>query len=336
MLLLIGVTAMLACAQEEDSIRRVVAEYMQAVRLADSARVAAVCTPSAMRFSPGGTAGFPARDRLPSWKSRSNFVRRIEILNADTAVTIGVWKDFEAWPPLDAGTFHYTLIKQQNHWRIVLHHEAFLPTPQPVSSLLNASAAPDWEPLFDGKTTKGWLAAGAYGYWREPKLLGGDMDASWRVDQGSLVSMPKGPRVSIMTEREFLAFDLRFEWMAVANTNSGVKYRVYGFDRILGSSREALGFEYQIADDDGDPGAKVDPKQKSGALYALTPVAKSLTKPLGEWNDSRIVVTRDHVEHYLNGVLTARYEFDIPFASRIVLQHHTTEVRFRNIRIKAL
>jgi hypothetical protein len=43
-----------------------------------------------------------------------------------------------------------------------------------------------------------------------------------------------------------------------------------------------MGFEYQIADDEGDPGARSDPKQRSGALSALTPVERSVAKPLGE------------------------------------------------------
>ena len=119
-------------------------------------------------------------------------------------------------------------------------------------------------------------------------------------------------------------------------TNSGVKYRLFGFDRILDGSREALGFEYQVADDDGDPGARTDPRQRSGALYSVTPMAHSAAKPLGQWNESRIVVTAESVEHWLNGSVTARYATDIPFASAIVLQHHTTEVRFRNIRIRPL
>jgi hypothetical protein len=33
---------------------------------------------------------------------------------------------------------------------------------------------------------------------------------------------------------------------------------------------------------------------------------------------------------------TARYATDIPFASAVVLQHHTTEVRFRDVRIRSL
>ena len=61
-----------------------------------------------------------------------------------------------------------------------------------------------------------------------------------------------------------------------------------------------------------------------------------MAKPGGQWNESRIVVSADGVKHWLNGTLAASYATDIPFASAIVLQHHTTEVRFRNIRIRPL
>lgn len=101
-----------------------------------------------------------------------------------------------------------------------------------------------------------------------------------------------------------------------------------------GRSPEPLGPEYQIADHDGDPGAKVDPAQRSGALYGAIPLEISAAKPVGEWNDARIIVASDHVEHWLNGAMTAKYDIDLPFASAIALQHHTTEVRFRNIRLR--
>src|SRR5438093_13408932 len=103
-----------------------------------------------------------------------------------------------------------------------------------------------------------------------------------------------------------------------------------------GVARQAISFEYQIADDDGDPGAKLDPRQRSGALYGITAAPESPAKPLGEWNESRILVTADHVEHWLNGTPTARYPVDVPFTSPISLQHHNSEVRFRNLRIRAL
>jgi len=257
-------------------------------------------------------------------------IRRIEMLSPNTAVAIGVWRDFDAKPPFDVGTFHYTLIREDRSWMVSYIHESLLPAPQTVSSLVLPNA-PDgggdgWEPIFDGRTLNGWFGTD----------VGQELGRSWRVENGSLIAIADGPRSSLVTVRQYLFFDLRFEWSAASKTNSGVKYRLLGFDRILNGSREALGYEYQVADDDGDAGARADPKQRSGALYSVTPVEPSATKPLGEWNESRIVVAPDHVEHWLNGTMTARYGTDIPFASSIALQHHTTEVRFRNIRIRPL
>jgi hypothetical protein len=259
-------------------------------------------------------------------------IRRIEILSANTAVAIGVWRDFDAQPPFDAGTFNYTLIREDGSWLVSYVHESFLPAPQTVSSLVppnvtdGAGGSDGWEPLFDGRTLNGWL--GTY--------VGQELGQSWRVEDGCLIAIADGPRSSLVTARKYLFFELRFEWSAAPKTNSGVKYRLLGFDRILNGSREALGFEYQVADDDGDAGARIDPKQRSGALYSVTPVDRSAAKPLGQWNESQIIVKADHVEHWLNGTMTARYGTDIPFASSIVLQHHTTEVRFRNIRLRPL
>ena len=145
-------------------------------------------------------------------------------------------------------------------------------------------------------------------------------------------------RTGIRTREEFTNFDLKFQWRVAANANSGCLYRLYPLDFIGGrpAPGAAAGMEYQVADDDGDPGARVDPRQRSGALYAVVPVQRSAARVVGEWNDSRIVVTRDRIEHWLNGVQTVNYRVDVPFASPILLQHHGSEVRFRNLRIRRL
>ena len=337
LLLLYLASAFLGSAQQsesgsEDEIRRTVEGYMNAVRRGDADLARAVSTPSGRRVSAGGTVEFDLRERLPGWKHRSNMIRRVQVLSPNTGIAIGVWRDFDAKPPFDTGTFHYTLIREGNSWMVRYVHESFLPPPQTVSSLdrpqsTEGRADPDgWEPLFDGRTLDGWSGT----------AVGQELGRSWRVEDSCLVAVAGGPRSSLLTRRQYWFFDLRFEWKAVPNTNSGVKYRLFGFDRILDGSREALGFEYQVADDDGDPGARIDPKQRSGALYSVTPVEHFEAKPLGQWNESRIVVTADRVEHWLNGSVTARSATDIPFASAIVFQHHTTEVRFRNVRIRSL
>ena len=47
-------------------------------------------------------------------------------------------------------------------------------------------------------------------------------------------------------------------------------------------------------------------------------------------------MTKDRVEHWLNGVQTVDYAVDAVFQSPIFLQHHGSEVRFRGIRIRPL
>ncbi|MBM3734184.1 MAG: DUF1080 domain-containing protein [Acidobacteria bacterium] len=316
----------------EDEIRHTVERYMDAVRRQDRALAEVVSAPGRRRVSPGGTAQFNLREGLPSWTLRSNMIRRVEMLSPNTAVAIGIWRDFQAKPPFDVGTFHYTLLRETGSWKVSFVHESFLPAPRTVSSLAPPEArdgtpgVDSWEPLFDGRTLSGWFGT----------EVGQELSRSWRVEDACLVARADGQRSSLVTERQFLFFDLRFEWSAASKTNSGVKYRLLGFDRILNGSREALGFEYQVADDDGDVGARHDPRQRSGALYSVTAVEPSVAKPLGQWNESRIVVTADRVEHWLNGNITASHATDIPFASSIALQHHTTEVRFRNLRIRRL
>jgi hypothetical protein len=189
-------------------------------------------------------------------------------------------------------------------------------------------AGPDrWITLFAGKNLEAWVSAAA----------GADLSQSWRIEDGALVAVPgavEAGRWGLLTRRLFRFYELRFEWLAAPGSNSGVKYRLVAFDRLGDRSAEPLGAEYQVADDYGDAGARVDPRQRSGALYSAIRVERSTALPLGNWNASRILVTPEHVEHWLNGTKTAAYKPDIPFASAIALQHHGTEVRFRNIRIR--
>jgi hypothetical protein len=319
---------------EEEAIRHIVDRYHQALRKDDAAGVRALVSPGAKSTSPGGTGGgeLEARRFPERWKNRTTLTRRIDVVSHGLAVVTGVWRSFDVASPFHIGTFHYTLVRGDAGWKVAYTYEAFLPDPANRRiSAMEPDPAPGadeagWISLFDGTNLDAWVSGG----------VSSEIRSSWRVENGSLMPIPKGVRAGLLTRGLYRYFELRFEWAGAAGSNSGIKYRLLGFDFLNGRSAEPMGAEYQIADDDGDPGAKADPRQRSGALYATIPVERSVAARLGEWNQGRILVTPDHVEHWLNGTMTARYEVDIPFASAILLQHHTTEVRFRNIRIRPL
>ena len=171
--------------------------------------------------------------------------------------------------------------------------------------------------------------------------------------------MPDGQPAAggdLMTEATFGDFELSWEWKILPGGNSGVKYNVSEeLSLNHAPNHAALGFEYQILDDLKNDDAKL-PTHRAGALYdliAADPKEKML-KPVGEWNESRLVFRGAHGEHWLNGHKILEYELDTPkmderlarskyrkipgFAERrrghIVLQDHGDEVWFRNVRVR--
>src|SRR5262245_35798546 len=212
-------------------------------------------------------------------------------------------------------------------------------------NLLSSGAAENkpgnWETLFDGKSTAKWR-----GYKRDAFP-----DKGWKAENGALKTIVGGDVVDIVTKEKYDNFELELEWKISPAGNSGVMYRVSeAFDEPWNT-----GPEMQVLDDAKHADGQ-NPKTSAGALYALVaPVNKTL-KPVGEWNTTRIVVNGNHVEHWLNGKKVVEYELDSKalqdliagskfsdkprFAKEpsgyIVLQHHTDEVWYRNIRVRRL
>jgi hypothetical protein len=121
--------------------------------------------------------------------------------------------------------------------------------------------------------------------------------SGWEFGDGTIyLSMKDGRSGHLVTKDEYLDFDLEFEWKIAKNGNSGIKFMVQRYeDRVLG-------LEYQIYDDCGTH--PVPPKNSTGSLYDLyEPNESKRLRPAGEWNQSRIVVVGNRIEHWLNGAL---------------------------------
>ncbi len=153
-----------------------------------------------------------------------------------------------------------------------------------------------WQLLFDGKTTAGWR-----GY----KSTG--MPASWKVENGSLLSRHQQGESTgdIVTVDQYGDFELALEWKMTKGGNSGVMYRATeDYDNVWES-----GAEYQILDNKGHMDG-LNPLASAGACYAVFAPAGDVTRPLGQWNQTRIVAKGKHVEHWLNGEKLLEYEID--------------------------
>src|SRR5689334_11592254 len=169
----------------------------------------------------------------------------------------------------------------------------------PANTLTTKEKAAGWKLLFDGKSTKGWRA-----------FKNGTFPADHWVAKDGTLECVGGKRVTdIVTEDQFDNFEFSWEWKITPAGNSGVKYLVD--EEMSKKPSDGVGFEYQILDDDKHPDAHhgKDGNRTAGSLYDLIPAAKDKKlNPVGEWNESRLVVDGNHVEHWLNGMKVVSYE----------------------------
>ena len=207
----------------------------------------------------------------------------------------------------------------------------------PVNQLTDAEEAAGWTLLFDG-TLDGWR-----GYQRD------DVPAGW-ASEGDLLTFTPGPSRSgdIITAEQFGNFELRLDWRVADAGNSGIFFRVIEEGRYTYHS----GPEMQVLDNAGHRDGR-NPLTSAGSNYGLHAPTRDVTRPVGEWNEARIVVDGASVEHWLNGERIVAYElwtdewtamvaatkfaewpqYGLARRGHIGLQDHGDPVWFRNIKI---
>jgi len=206
--------------------------------------------------------------------------------------------------------------------------------PQP-NTLTEAEIKDGWKLLFDGKTANNFRYAKG-----KPK---------WQIKDGVMTVCPDGLRTgSIVFADTYSNFDLKLDFKVTEAANSGIKYL----------NANGAAFEYQILDDEkhGDARRGIDGNRSLASLYDMIPPKNKMINPVGQWNQARIIVNGKHIEHWLNGIKVLEFDcgserFNKHFAQSkykdskkygkntkggILLQDHSDEVSFRNIKIKEL
>lgn len=209
-----------------------------------------------------------------------------------------------------------------------------------------------WQLLWDGKSTQGWHGA----------KIDHFPTSGWIMKDDMLTVLSTGGGESraggdIVTAAKYRNFELSVDFKITAGANSGIKYFV---DTELNKGAgSAIGLEFQILDDDRHADAKLGNHEGSrtvASLYDLIPAHNKQVRPIGEWNNARIVSKNNHVEHWLNGRKVLEFERKSPDyrqlvagskyknwpafgelpEGQILLQDHGDHVSFRNIKIKVL
>lgn len=199
--------------------------------------------------------------------------------------------------------------------------------------------------LFDGTSLNGW-----HGFQQQA------IPAAWHAADGTLSVVkwnqgdPTDNRGDIRTADEFGEFELRLQWAATPASNSGIFFLAReGVAEAIYESAPEL----QILDDAGhEDGA--EPSHRAGGLYDLYAPKCNAVRPIGEYNDVRLVVRHGHVDHWMNGYRVLSYQlgdaewsrriahskfrdwpnFGVARRGYIALQDHGDVIRFRNIRIQ--
>ena len=145
----------------------------------------------------------------------------------------------------------------------------------------SSSTGGSWQTLVDGETGLGnWNQVG---------------DANWRAEGGAIVA-DHGKGGYLVSKESYQDFEIRAEFYAEAQTNSGVYIRCSNPQKISAE----LCYEVNIWD------VRPDPKYGTGAIVNVAAVPVPLVNTAGgKWNTYEVTARGQQLTVKLNGVETA-------------------------------
>jgi len=214
------------------------------------------------------------------------------------------------------------------------------PPAQPANTLSDEERDAGWILLFDGTDNfeRQWTG------WDQQTVPG-----HWQAVDGCLVN--RSGSTDLVTRFRIRSYELKLEYRLTAGANSGIFIRAD--DRLAAPNLTSP--EFQILDDARHPDGR-NTLTSAGSSYAIFARMHDVAREAGRWNQVHIIVDGDHVKFYLNKVKTVEYDMTSPeFMSavaashfgvheqygrlldgQIVLQAHTGEVWFRDIKLRLL
>ena len=219
-----------------------------------------------------------------------------------------------------------------------------LATAEDANTLTAGEKAAGWQLLFDGTDFNGWH-----------NFKHDGVRPGWQVKDGALVCADPHNAGDIVTSNQFDWFELQLDYNISEGGNSGIMFHVTDAgDRIW-----ATGPEFQLEDNQ-----KAVDKVRCGWLYALyqppidpkTGKTLDATKPAGEWNHIRLLISPEKCVHEINGVKYFEYVLgSADFTNRVArtkfakmpdfaksnigclaLQGDHGSVSFRNVKLRPI
>jgi hypothetical protein len=261
------------------------------------------------------------------------------LAKVNAACRTGKYSD-KLWPELTGKS----LSDLNDEWKAATKLQLELKTNSSLNVLTEAEKTAGWRLLFNGVDFAGW-----HNFKRDGVRPG------WQVRDGLLVCADPHDAGDLVTTDQFGAFELQLEYNISAGGNSGIMYHVTD----EGGAAWATGPEFQLEDN-----AQAKDPQRCGWLYALyqpgadpkTDKPLDATKPAGEWNHVRLVISPEKCEHWINGVKYFDYvlgsdDFKARVAASkfskmplfakagsgyLALQGDHGQISFRNLKVRSL
>jgi len=261
-----------------------------------------------------------------------DLVRSLNAAIREGKYTEELWKDFTG----------HALQELGDEWKKGV--EARVEAESKINTLSDEETKAGWKLLFNGNDLDGW-----HNFKQEGVLPG------WQVKDGALACVDPHNAKDIVTADKYDWFELQLDYNISEAGNSGIMYHVTD----EGRDAWATGPEFQLEDN-----KEGQDQQRCGWLYGLykppidekTGKPLDATKPVGQWNHVRLLISPEKCEHEINGVKYFEYVLgSADFNSRIAkskfgrmplfaksnigyiaLQGDHGQVAFRNVKIRPL